>query len=291
MAETASTTTSTSTSTSSFEHFLVDRGYLAKELYDEIYAKSLATGTSVASLIESEAAMTGEAVAQAKGKFLNLPYVAFTDQVIPDAVLNLMPRDTELLYRFMPFEQQGTYLKVAVVDPFNIQAIEAVEFFSKKLGCTVQLFVTDIKSFEHVVNQGKKVVGDALKDLEQRAREDLAKKQKAEHTQASAKTLQQLVQEAPISKIVDVILTNAINSGASDIHIEPTEKDLRIRYRLDGILHETLSLPRSVMGAITSKVKILSNLKIDESRLPQDGRFHYDTDEKSVDLRVSICQT
>jgi type IV pilus assembly protein PilB len=97
-----------------------------------------------------------------------------------------------------------------------------------------------------------------------------------------------MVQEAPISKIVDVILTNAIDSGASDIHVEPTEKDLRIRYRLDGILHETLSLPHTVMGAIVSKVKILANLKIDESRLPQDGRFHYETSLKSVDLRVSI---
>jgi type IV pilus assembly protein PilB len=281
-------TSSASASASSFEKFLVDGRYITKDLYDMVYVKSQSTGKPVVSLIETDQVMTSEGLAQAKAAFLKLPYVTFTDQVIKDSVLGLVARDTELFYRFMPFEQQGTYLKVAIVDPFSIQAIEALEFYSKKLGYTVQLFVTDGKSFDHVMNQGTKVVGEALKDIEQRTREDLAQKQRGEHTGAKAESLQQMVQEAPISKIVDVIMTNAIDSGASDIHIEPTDKDLRIRYRLDGILHETLSLPRSVMGAIVSKVKILSNLKIDESRLPQDGRFHYDTSMKSVDLRVSI---
>src|SRR4029077_5863514 len=98
----------------------------------------------------------------------------------------------------------------------------------------------------------------------------------------------QVIEEAPIIKIVEVILSNAIEANASDIHIEPSEKDVRVRYRIDGILHTSLMLPKSVQPSIVTRIKILSNLKIDESRLPQDGRFHMDTGKKSVDLRVSI---
>ncbi len=97
-----------------------------------------------------------------------------------------------------------------------------------------------------------------------------------------------MIEEAPIIKIVDVILSNAIEGNASDIHVEPSEKDVRVRYRIDGILHTSLMLPKSIHSAIVSRIKILSNLKIDESRLPQDGRFHVDVGKKSVDLRVSI---
>jgi type IV pilus assembly protein PilB len=284
----ADTVPTPSADTSSFEKFLVDSGYVARELYDDLSRKSAASGQPLVSLLESGSGITGEALAQAKGAFLHLPYVSFTDQSIQNSVVSLMPHDTEIFYKFMPFEQTGSYLKVAIVDPFNIQAIEALEFYNKKLGFTVQLFVTDQKSFDHVMNQGTEVVGEALKDLEQRAQADLVQQKKDRPGPVNSQSLQEMVQEAPISKIVDVILTNAIDSGASDIHVEPTEKDLRIRYRLDGILHETLSLPHTVMGAIVSKVKILANLKIDESRLPQDGRFHYETSLKSVDLRVSI---
>ena len=280
--------TAASGSTSSFETFLIDRGFISNDLYGQLKVKSQATGKSVLSIIEDDKVISGEAIAQAKGTFLNLPYVSFTDQKIVEGVVELIPRDTEVFYKFVPFEQQGQYFKVAIVDPFNIQALEALEFYSKKLGLTVQLYVTDIASFDHVLDQGTKVVGEALKDIEARAQEDLEQKEKVHPGPTGAESLQQLVQAAPISKIVDVILTNAIDSGASDIHIEPTEHDLRIRYRLDGILHETLALPRNVIGAIVSKIKILSNLKIDESRLPQDGRFHYETTAKSVDLRVSI---
>ena len=88
---------------------------------------------------------------------------------------------------------------------------------------------------------------------------------------------------------MEVILTNAIEANASDIHIEPSEKDVRVRYRIDGMLHTSLMLPKSVQTSIVTRIKILSNLKIDESRLPQDGRFHMEVGEKAVDLRVSIC--
>ena len=128
----------------------------------------------------------------------------------------------------------------------------------------------------------KKVVGEALKDIQ--TKEAAALKPPEEKKEQKP----EVIEEAPIIKIVEVILTNAIEANASDIHIEPSEKDVRVRYRIDGILHTSLMLPKSVQSSIVTRIKILSNLKIDESRLPQDGRFHMEVGKKSVDLRVSI---
>jgi type IV pilus assembly protein PilB len=125
-------------------------------------------------------------------------------------------------------------------------------------------------------------VGEALKNIQ--IKEDILSKPEKQAQEAKP----QVIEEAPIIKIVEVILTNAIEGSASDIHIEPSEKDVRVRYRIDGILHTSLMLPRNVLAAIVTRIKILSNLKIDESRLPQDGRFHMEVGKKSVDFRVSI---
>ncbi len=268
-----------------FEKFLVAQGYITQALYDKLKAQSVEKKTSVVALITSQKMLTSEALAKAKAAFLNIPFVSFAEKKVDPKFLELIPEDTYLFYKFFAFEKIGDSLKVAITDPTNISALEALEFFSKKQGYTIQLFVTDDDSFNKVAGHGKnvtKIVGEALEDIE-----ETEKKQKKTSDKEKPK-LQDLIQDAPISKIVDVILTNAIDSNASDIHIEPTDKNVRIRYRQDGILHVALELPRNVQNAVVSKIKILSNLKIDESRLPQDGRFHYETESKTVDLRVSI---
>ncbi len=176
-----------------------------------------------------------------------------------------------------------------MVDPTDIQALEALEFFSKKQGLSIELYATDQVNFDRVVHPSgnvTKLVGEALANIAQNEKQEQDKRETTDQQKAQ---VQQLIQEdAPISKIVDVILTNAINGNASDIHIEPEDNLVRVRYRVDGILHNTLELPKSVQSAVISKIKILSNLKIDETRLPQDGRFHFETEQKKVDLRVSI---
>ena len=131
----------------------------------------------------------------------------------------------------------------------------------------------------------KRVVGQALEDIEKK---EAASLQTVATAVKEKEAKPEVIEEAPIIKIVDVILSNAIEASASDIHIEPSEKDVRVRYRVDGILHTSLMLPKSVHAAIVTRIKILTNLKIDESRLPQDGRFHAEAGKKSVDLRVSV---
>jgi type IV pilus assembly protein PilB len=273
--------------TDNFESFLVEHGFITQALYDKLQQQSLQSKQSVLSLISSQKILSAEALAQAKGAFLNVPYISFKEQKIDPDVMDLIPKETSLFYKFVAFERDGSNLKVAITDPTNLQALEALEFFSKKQGYNIQLYVTDEPSFNRV-NQNQRnitrVVGQALEDIQQKEKEE----KKSEKSEEDLRPLQELIQDAPISKIVDVIMTNGIDSGASDIHIEPTESQLRVRYRIDGILQTALTMPKNVEPAIVSKLKILSNLKIDESRLPQDGRFHYETASKSVDLRVSI---
>jgi len=277
------------TKAKNFEEFLVDNGYITKTLYDNLKIQGQQTNQSILSLINSQRLLNPQVMAQARGAFLNIPYVSFIDNPPKDKIVKIIPHDTEIFYKLFSFEQDGTALKVAVTDPTNLQALEALEFLSKKEGYNIQLYITDEDSFHSVMNKGidmGKVVNEALASIQQKAKEE--QKKDTQDDKDKEKSLQQLIQEAPISKIVDVMLTNAIDAGASDIHIEPSDKDVRVRYRIDGILNIALILPSNVLSAIVSKIKILSNLKIDESRLPQDGRFHYETISRTVDLRVSI---
>jgi type IV pilus assembly protein PilB len=255
-------TANTTNNNQVFEDFLLSHGYVpaaGRKMLDE------------------------ETLARARAEFFNLPYTDLRKIQVPAQVLGLMPQESMNFYNLAPFELDGQVLKVAVSDPTNLSALEALEFLGQKQNVQVQLYLASESSLDVVMGRKKnlkKVAEQALKDIQ--VKEDTAKKP------AAADEIKQVIEEAPIIKIVDVILTNAIEGNASDIHIEPSEKDVRVRYRVDGILHTSLMLPKNVHAAIISRIKILSNLKIDESRIPQDGRFHMEAGKKSVDLRVSI---
>jgi type IV pilus assembly protein PilB len=280
--------TQTQTNSENFEAFLVEKGYITQAVDDNLRKQSLQLKQPVVSIIASQKILNPQTLAQARGAFFNIPYKDFHDVRPTDEALLAIPRETEMFYKLFSFERDGTNLKVAVTDPTNLQALQALEFLSKKDGVTVQLYITDEDSFTVVMNKSQDlghVVDQALESIQQTAKVEEKKNEEKDKAKAS---LQETIQDAPISKIVDVILANAIESNASDIHIEPEDHEIRVRYRVDGILNVALTLPLTVLPAIVSKIKILSNLKIDESRLPQDGRFHYETMSRSVDLRVSI---
>lgn len=275
--------------TDSFETFLVEHGFVTKALYEQLQQQSTSSGKSVVQIITEDRILSGEVLAQAKGAFLNIPYLNFAEKKVSPDILGLLPEETYKFYHFFAFEKEGQNLKVAITDPTNIQALEALEFVSKKKGLHIQLYVTDESSFQKIMSDNaniSKVVDEAIADIEAKQKQDKARKV-AKDGYDLAK-LQATIEDAPISKIVDIMLVNAIDGGASDIHLEPLENEVRVRYRIDGQLKTVLEMPANVQAAVVSKIKILSNLKIDESRLPQDGRFHYETAAKSVDLRVSI---
>lgn len=282
-----------------FEQFLLDHGFLTKKQQDRFFnLKAAKFGSSdaalsleqVAELLASEKILDDEDVAKARAAFLNLPYVDLLNVNAPEEVINLVPEESRLFYKMVPYELVGRDLKIAIVDPSNIQALEALEFLGQKNNFQIRVYVASRSGVEAFLSGVKRnlktVVGKALEDIAHKEANDQMSptNQRALRDEAIQTAV---TEEEPIIKIVDVILSNAIDASASDIHIEPSENDVRVRYRIDGILHTSLRLPKNVLAAIVSRIKILSNLKIDEQRLPQDGRFHVDIANKSVDLRVS----
>lgn len=273
-----------------FENFLVEQKFLTGGALAKAKTESNTVHRNLFDYLVSEKIIDEEDLTRARGLFFNLPYVDLRAQAIKKEVVSAVPRDAIVNYRFIPFDLSGGILRVAVTDPTNFSALEALEFLSQKNNYKVEIYIASPASFQAASKQTGSLTHEvkrALAEVEEKEKEYQDKKT----AKAEQKIDQKLVEEAPISKIVDVVLRHAIEGRASDIHIEPTEDDLRIRYRIDGVLHSSLILPKTVHSAIVSRVKILSNLKIDEQRLPQDGRFHISLDGKPIDFRVSTFPT
>ncbi|HYE22043.1 MAG TPA: GspE/PulE family protein [Verrucomicrobiae bacterium] len=277
--------------TLSFENFLLEKGFLTKDALVQARSESLTAHKNLFDYLVSEKYLTEEELTQARGLFFNLPYVDLRSRKINKEVLETVSKDTMLNYHFVPFEIDRTVLKVALTDPTNLAALGALEFLSQKNRFQLELYICSLASFQAVFRKSEnlnKEVTQALTEVVEKERQEEVKRATV---RKDVKIEEKLVEEAPISKIVDVVLRHAIEGRASDIHIEPSEEDLRVRYRIDGILHSSLILPKTVHSAIISRVKILSNLKIDEQRLPQDGRFHINLEGKPIDFRVSTFPT
>jgi type IV pilus assembly protein PilB len=289
------TSSATKAPSTSFAQFLLDNGFLNETRFEKLqqlletkYGSSdSASVQQVADLVLEQKILEEEDVAKARAAFLNLPYVDLRNLTISKEILDIIPEESRNFYRMVPYELSGNSLKVALTDPSNIQALEALEFLGQKLSYQIHIYAASPSSIEIAMQGGKtltSVVDKALEDIKMtELQEQVVIKEEKKPNAAMA----QGADDAPIIKIVDVILSNAIDAAASDIHIEPSENDVRVRYRIDGILHTSLRLPRNVLNAIVSRIKILSNLKIEEQRLPQDGRFHAEFGKASVDLRVS----
>jgi len=275
----------------SFEDFLIKSGKVDKAKISKLSIKARQSDKTLFEALLSENVLSEEELVKLWGEYFHLPYVDLRAHIVPTEILNLLPRATIATYRLVPFAFDGKVLKVAVTDPTELRALEALEFFAQKKHYIVEVYLTSLSGFKHAISKSKDIaaeVGSALEDIAKREKEIQEKKIKGAERKAQ---VEKVISEAPISKIVDVIIRHAIDERASDIHIEPGEHDLRVRYRVDGVLQSSLVIPKSVHSAIVSRIKILSNLKIDEQRLPQDGRFHMQIDKKSVDFRVSTLPT
>ena len=204
---------------------------------------------------------------------------------ISPEVIKLVPYEAARKYRFIPFEKEGSVLRVAVADMDSVEVQNALQFLAEKNRLSVEIIPIEEKDFEAALvgyTSPSYTIQQALETIGQEEEEPAAEEKKEEADQDDL-----TVADAPVAKIVEVILRNAIEGSASDVHIEPLEDSIRVRYRLDGILHNSLILPKKIGPAIVSRIKILSNLKIDEKRKPQDGRFRITEKSKQIDLRVS----
>ncbi len=222
-----------------------------------------------------------------KSKLYRLPTVDLEGYEFNREVLKEFSEDVVNFYKVAPFEKEGNILKVAIINPEAIDALEALKFIAEDKKLVLEKYLVRYRDFETILRNYRTLSGEVGKALESLTEEG----KKEEEEGGAIKSIEDITAEAPVSKIVAVLVRHAVESRASDIHIEPFEDRVRTRFRIDGILMTTLILPKTLQSAVVTRIKILSDLKIDETRLAQDGRFSTKLGTRRVDFRVSTFPT
>lgn len=259
------------------EQLLVSENLITKEKIDELHIKSKKTGEPFLSLVIKEGGVSNEELTRLSSAISKVPYVNLLNAKINGKILDLLPLEVAERYMAVPLGEMDTKLVVAMLDANNVQA---VDFLANRIGRQLSVYMASQEGIENVLKQYQLNVAVDVKATLGSKSEEQKNKQVTD--------IQTLVQDSPISKALTTIMEFAARSGASDIHIEPLEKELKIRCRIDGILKEIMKLPKSTEPPLISRIKILSNLKIDEHRIPQDGQFTVVVDRKAIDLRIAI---
>jgi type IV pilus assembly protein PilB len=269
------------------EQELVTSGLLTKDKLDKIRSDATDSGSPLFSLLVQSGLVTNEDLTKAIAKATKVPYVNLVDARISPKILSLLPQETAQRYMAVPIGEMQNRLVVAMLDADNVQA---VDFLSNKIGRPVKVYSASEEGIRQVLKQydaniDERVVGQFAEAEAVSA--ELAKEASAAQP-TSGKEIATIVQDSPISKALSAILEFAAKNRASDIHIEPLEKELRVRCRVDGVMREIMKLPKSTEAPLVSRIKILSNLKIDEHRIPQDGQFTVHVGDSDIDLRIAI---
>ncbi len=273
------------------EKSLVDEGFIEQALLDKIKVKAEKESEPFFGLLVSEGHVANEVLTKLIAKINKVPYVNLSDARIERQVLRLLPKDIAERYMAVPLGQIQQRLVVAMLDADNVQA---VDFLSNRIGRPLKVYTASEEGIRRILKQYDE---DVEADVAKTIGSDLAGGnmeiiQTAEQIQRQNnpdhQNIKTIVQDSPISKALSTILEYAAKNRASDIHVEPLEKELKIRCRIDGVLREIMKLPKSIEPALISRIKILSNLKIDEHRTPQDGQFTVVVAGSAIDLRIAI---
>lgn len=268
-----------------FEQLLVDQGYLSEQQLHDLRQESAEKNKSILSLITERKLVDEENVVQTVAKADNVPYANLDGFKIDSSLIEIIPKDLARNYQAVPIGMMNGRLAVGMVDPTNLQA---VDFVSRKIGRSILPHMVSGKSMASALSQYGADVSEEVTAVVGSASE-FTKNEQAIKQQQNPEQVKNLVQDAPITRALNTIMDYAAQLGASDVHMEPREEELKIRFRIDGILKETMALPKEVEPALVSRVKILSNLKIDEHRIPQDGEFQIKHNGNEIDLRIAIA--
>lgn len=268
--------------------FLLDANMVSEK--DIATAKKTAVkGVSLGMALLNNGKITEDDLRRSEAYILGIPYISLAGEKIDFETLSLIPEPIARRHNIIGYKLDGDTLEVAMLDTEDLAAID---FVKKKVGMKILPRITDADSIKFALLQYQKSLKAEFGDIIEK--EALSLKMIPEGVDgegASEQELKQLAEDLPVVKIVDTLLNHAIIQSASDIHIEPMESQLVIRYRIDGILHDAMILPKHAASGITARIKVLAGLKLDEKRLPQDGRFKTDLAGEKVSFRVSLLPT
>lgn len=255
---------------------LVDEGLVDAQVIQQAQSAAASEQKPLFSMLSEQAIIDDEMLTHAIAQVSGVPYVNLTNTLIDQNILGLLPEDISERFMAVPLAEVQNRLAVAMIDANNVQA---VDYLANRIQRPLKVFMASEAGVRHVLDQYKTDLSSVDK---------AAQVSQEEASTAQSSDVITIVQDSPISQALSKILEYAIKSRASDIHVEPLEKSLKIRVRVDGVLREIMQLPKSIEPALVSRVKILSNLKIDEHRVPQDGQFAVKIAAKEVDLRIAI---
>ncbi|MEI7891207.1 MAG: ATPase, T2SS/T4P/T4SS family [bacterium] len=258
--------------------FLLDSSVLDAGIVEENFTEAAEENQRLGDLLVQKKLISEIELQKLYSYILGIPFVNLEKETITSDILQIIPEPIAKKYGIVAFEKKDNDLKVAMKNPEDLQTID---FIKKKTGLKIVPCLTNEESIRAILKQYEKSLKAEFGDIISKNSDDVA-------TGNDAESLEKIAQDLPIIKIVDTLLKHAILQSASDIHIEPGEKEVIVRYRIDGVLHDAMTLPRQVAEGLVARIKVLSNLKLDEHRLPQDGRFKIEKDGYKISFRVSM---
>ena len=267
------------------KRFIVDSGLVPKKDLSDAEKVAKDEKRTLAEALIAGGHMTEDDLRRVESYVLGIPFVSLKEMKIDFEILSMIPEPVARNHNIIAYKKNTDSLEVAMLDTADLPAID---FIKKKVGLKIMPRLTDTESMRGALRQYQKTLKDEFGDIimkETSALKVIAEESGEEATEAD---LKKMAEDLPVVRIVDTLLRHAIIQGASDIHIEPMEQEVLVRYRIDGILHDAMTLPKHASGTIVARLKVLSNLKLDEKRLPQDGRFKMEMDGQKVSFRVSI---
>ncbi len=274
---------------SQLNKFIIDSNLVSRADFDEALKEAEKKDLRVGEVLVNSGKITEDNLRRMQAYVLGIPFVDLKGRKIPFETLSLIPEPVARTHNIVAFKKTDDSLEVAMLD---VNDLSAIDFIKKKVNLKIQPRLTDTDSIKESIIQYQKSLKAEFGDLIQK--ETAALKAVAEDdgkSPTSEKDIKKMAEDIPVVRIVDTLLKHAILQNASDIHIEPQEEQLLVRYRIDGLLHDAMVLPKHAEPSITARIKVLSNLKLDEKRLPQDGRFKVDMNGEKVSFRVSVLPT
>jgi type IV pilus assembly protein PilB len=268
--------------------FILDSGLVSREDLDKAREEAEAGEKRLGDVLVKSGKITADNVRRMQAYVLGIPFVDLKGKKVPFDTLSLIPEPIARSHNIVAFKKTDTSLEVAMLDVNNLSAID---FIKKKVNLKIQPRLTDSDSIKEVLIQYQKSLKAEFGDLIQKETDTLKMLSEEKGEPATEDDIKKLAEDLPVVRIVDTLIKHAILQNSSDIHIEPMEDQVLVRYRIDGLLHDAMVLPRQAGPSVAARIKVLSNLKLDEKRLPQDGRFKVDMNSEKVSFRVSILPT
>lgn len=267
------------------KEFVLDSGLVSQTDIEKAIAQAQKTGDSFGNVLVSQNKISDDDLKRMQAYLLGVPYVDISKHKIPMEVLSLIPEPIARAHNIIAYKKDGNKLEVAMLDTDDLKAID---FIKKKTGLNIVPRLTSIESIKAAVLLYQKSLKADFGDIIKNETDQISKLAEKDLANMPEGDLKKMAEDLPVVRVVDTLLKHAILQSASDIHIEPLENELVVRYRIDGLLRDAMVLPKNAALSITARIKVLANLKLDEKRLPQDGRFKIDLDGEKVSFRVSV---